>query len=615
LKPSGAEGRPEGLRYGTLRDTGPGSPVDQARTIARATFDGFMQSDLMPQGMQAPALIWLAAFLVGPAVFLPAQHLVKYPMIRRFHPELLERVFWNDRMLFLLMSAGAIGIVCVVLWQTLFPARRDAFVLTPLPVALRVQMAGRLLGLLGLCTLFAVGLNAVPTLTFPIVSSASALEMPRGMIAHLITASAADAFVFFSLTSLQGVVILGVGTRAAGKLASVAQAAAVLFVMLALFFIGGIQAMTTDALIRNNPSDPYLLWNPVAWFLGLYEFLMGSPRPVMGALAWRAVLAAAAPVAVTIAIYAFGYRQLLKRAVETPSRSTRSLPTRAASRLVRWTFIRRPEEQAIAAFVIRAIGRSQRHSLLMSIYVGGSLAMMITFVLPDVLRHGPSALATPTLAALALPLVLSAGLAVGIRILMAIPAEMPARWVFQTSAISKWRVDAAAHKTLLLLVLPPVMAAAALTAGPLWSWRLGAVHAVYCGTLALLLCEVLLVRYSGVPLTKPYVPGGSRFHMLWALYLSLFFTYTFTSVRLERDLYDWYGPRGVLNAAAVYTGLAVCVWARRKWKLRSLEAVTFEAELPEDVMFQGFNLTEIYAAQAVAAHGAKARGGHDGVSE
>lgn len=583
-----------------------GPAVDQARTIGRATFDGFLQSDLMPQGMQAPALIWAAAFMVGPALFLPAQHLVKYPMIRRFHPERLEGALWNDRTLFLLLSAGAIGIVCVVLWQTLFPARRDAFVLTPLPVPLRVQMAGRMLGLLGLCALFAVGLNAIPTITFPIVSSAGFLEMPRGMVAHFVSTAAADAFVFFSVTSLQGLVILGVGTRAAGKLASLAQAAAVLFVLLALLFIGGIQTVTTGALVRNDPADPYLTFNPVAWFLGLYEFLAGSSRPIMRTLALRAVLAAIAPTAITIAIYAFGYRQLLKRAVETPSRSTRSLVTRAASRIVRWTFVRRPEEQAICAFVIRAIGRNARHSLLMSIYVGAALAMMITFVLPDILRFGSSALAAPTAPVLALPLVFSVGLSVGLRVLMTIPAEMPARWVFQTSALSKWRVDAAAHKALLLLVLPPVVATAALSAGLLWGPRIGALHAAYCASLALMLCEVLLIGYRGVPLTRPYVPGGSHFLMLWAVYLSIFFTYTLTSARLERDLLEWTGARGVLIAAAVFTSLALVAWAWRKVKVRHVEAVTFEADVPEDQLFQGFNLTEIYAAQAVASRSREA---------
>jgi len=252
---------------------------------------------------------------------------------------------------------------------------------------------------------------------------------------------------------------------------------------------------------------------------------------------------------------------------------------------------------------MRAIARSPRHSLLMSIYTGASLALMIAFVLPDLIRLGPSAFAVPTMTALALPLVLSAGLSVGIRILITIPAEMPARWIFQTSELTTWRVDAAAHKALLLLVLPPVMLTAALTAGPLWGWQLAAVHAVYAASLALMLCEVLLIGYRGVPLTRPFVPGGSRIHMLWALYISVFFTYTLTAARLERDLYKWFGAEGVLNAAAVFGAIGGAAWAWRKFKLRTVDAVTFDADIPEDQIFQGFNLSEIQAAQAVAAQG------------
>jgi hypothetical protein len=580
-----------------------GTPADQAQTIARATFDGFLQSDLMPQGMQAPALIWAAAFLVGPAIFFPIQGMVKYSFIRRFHPELLEPTFWNDRMLFLIMSGGAMGIVSVVLWETLFPARRDAFVLTPLPVPLPVQMLGRLLGLAGFCALFIFLLNGIPAIAFPVVTSPRFLDMPRGVVAHIVSTAAADVFVFFGITALQGLVILAFGRRVSGRLASVAQAGAVLTVLLTLLFIGGIRDVTRDAIVRNDPGDPLLLFNPAAWFLGLYEFLAGTPRPIMSRLAVIAAAAAIVPAAITAGIYAFGYRRLLKRAVETPSRSTRSLPVRILSRVVRWTFVRRPEEQAICAFLIRAISRSGRHSLLMSIYVGASLAMMITFVLPDIIRLGPSALAAPTLAVLALPLVLSAGLTVGIRILITIPAEIPARWLFQTSALTTWRVDAATHKALLLLVLPPVMLTAGLTAGLLWGVELGWLHAVYCGSLALLLCEVVLLGYRGVPLTRPYVPGGSRFHMLWAVYLSIFLTYTITSARLERGLYASDGRQGVLIAAAVFTAFAMAVWGWRKIKLRTVESVTFDPEVPDDEMFKGFNLTEIYAAQAVAAHG------------
>lgn len=585
---------------------------DQAAAIARATFDGFLQSDLTPTGMQAPALIWAAAFLVAPAIFFPAQNLAKYPFIRRFHQELLERTLWDDRMLFLLMSTGAMGLVSVVLWDTLFPARRDAYVLTPLPVPLPVQMIGRLMGLMILCLAFVIALNALPAIAFPVTSSGGFAEMPRGILAHFVTMAGADAFVFFSVTSLQGVVILALGRRAASRLSSLAQAGSVVLLLLGLLFIGGIRAMTGDALIRGDASDPVLRFVPASWFLGLYEWMTGSPRPLMSVLALRAAIAAILPVGITVAIYAFGYQRLLARAVETPQRSTASGAMRVLSAAIRALFVRRPEEQAICAFVLRAISRSGRHSMLMSIYVGAGLAMMITFVLPDALRSGAAAFAAPTIAPLALPLVLSVALACGARILMTIPADMPARWVFQTASIGPRRVDAAVHKALLLIVLPPVMVTAVLTAGPLWGPSIALPHAIYCAALSLLLCETLLLKYRGIPLTRPYVPGASRFHLLWAVYLSLFLTYTFSSADLERTLFQAAGSRGVFIAAAVFTTCAMALWTARKLRLRGVTDIPFEADMPEDQMFQGFNLSEIQAAQAVAAQGAAAAGQRDG---
>lgn len=555
----------------------------------------------MPTGMQAPAIIWAAAFLVAPALIMPAQHMVKYPLLRRFHPELVEPTFWSDRLLFLLMSAGAVGLVSVVLWDTLFPARRDAFVLTPMPVSLPVQMLGRLGGLLTLCAVFIVVLNAVPAIGHPVASAAGFAQMPRGIVAHIVAASLSNIFVFFSVTSLQGIVILSLGKRTASRFASLAQACAVLLILLSLLFFGPIRELTRDAFVRGAPDDPVLLFMPTAWFLGLYEFIAGSPRPLMASLAGRAILAALLPMAITIAIYTFGYKRLLARAVETPPRSTRSLLLTLASRFVRTVFVRRPEEQAVCAFVLRAISRSGRHSMLMSIYIGAGLALMVTFVLPDILRQGADALTAPSVAALALPLVLSVALGVGARILITIPAEMGARWVFQTTSITPRRVDAAVHKALLLLVVPTVMATAALTAGPLWGRVVAMQHATYCGALSIFLCELLLVGYRGIPLTRPYVPGGSRFHMLWAVYLSGFSIYTLTAARLERDLMLYGGTRGVAIAAGVFLALASGLWIWRKLKVRQWTEIPFEAAVPNDQMFQGFNLSEIQAAQAVAA--------------
>jgi hypothetical protein len=56
---------------------------------------------------------------------------------------------------------------------------------------------------------------------------------------------------------------------------------------------------------------------------------------------------------------------------------------------------------------------------------------------------------------------------------------------------------------------------------------------------------------------------------------------------------------GLLTASGVFVAIAFAVWLTRKVKLRHIEEVSFEVE-PIDEMFQGFNLTETYAAQSVA---------------
>lgn len=235
--------------------------ADQAETIARATLNGFLESDLVPSGMQAPALIWAAAFLVAPSLCLPAVYMIKYPFIRKYLPAQVEPALWGDRLLFLLLSAGAMGLIAVVLWDTLFPARRDAFVLTPMPVPMGVQMLGRLTGLFLLFAGFTLALNAIPAVAFPAVASGRFVEIPRSVTGHLVSALAANAFVFFGVTSAQGLVILALGRRAAARMAVVAQAGAVLLFLMTLMFLDPIRGFTTDALTRGNPSDPGLLFS------------------------------------------------------------------------------------------------------------------------------------------------------------------------------------------------------------------------------------------------------------------------------------------------------------------------------------------------------------------
>ena len=143
----------------------------------------------------------------------------------------------------------------------------------------------------------------------------------------------------------------------------------------------------------------------------------------------------------------------------------------------------------------------------------------------------------------------------------------------------------------------PVVLTAGVSAWILWGPAIAVRHAVFCASLAVLLCEILLLRFRGVPLTRPYVPGRSRFHMLWAFYLSAFIAYTYSMADLETTLLR---HGGVLLASALVMASALSFWLSRKLTVRKLDEVPFDSDVPDE-MFRGFNLTEAYAAQAVAS--------------
>jgi hypothetical protein len=529
-------------------------------------------------------------------MLLSAQFLGKYSFLQRYYPERLERAIWSDRGLFILLSSGAIGVVCVVMWDTLFPGRRDVFVLGSLPIRLRVQALGRLGGLIALFVAFAAALNVLPAVTYTMISALTVTGAIRGLPAHLAACLAADAFVFFGLTMVQGVLLVCAGRRASERLAPIVQMGTVLIVLLALLFIGPLREATAVALERGDASDPILRWSPLAWFVAVYEMIGGTSRPIMTALAARGAVWAITPLLATAALYVFAFRRLCARAIETPARAARFPLSRVVSATIRTLLVRHPTEQAICAFTLRVLARSRRHRMLMAIYVGGALALIATAILPAFLQHDPSLFVRPTMASLAPPLILSAALAVGFRALLAIPVDLPARWIFRTSSLTPFRVGAGVHKAGLLVVVVPVALSAWISAAVFWDTSIAWRHATFCAALSLFLLELLLLKSSGVPFARQYIPGASRFHVLWPFYLSCFLVYTYSAAEAERLML----LEGDISTAVVVTvllagGLACMRW----WRLWHTPELSFEVEIPDET-FKGFNLSEGLAAQAVA---------------
>ena len=91
-----------------------------------------------------------------------------------------------------------IGLVALVIWDGVFPDRRDARILTPLPVPGRTLIGARLLALAALCGIFVVGINAVPTVLYAprITAFGGAANQVRGLLAFVVANGLAGTFVF-----------------------------------------------------------------------------------------------------------------------------------------------------------------------------------------------------------------------------------------------------------------------------------------------------------------------------------------------------------------------------------------------------------------------------------
>ena len=223
------------------------------RLLARTFFGRFFESDLLPPDVpQAQFVVWSLAFLAMPGLLLPIKLIGS--LLQTQGPEALTRALLLHRLIFIALSMTVAGVVALIVWDGVFPDRRDARILTPLPVSGRVLIGARLLALAALCGIFIIGVNAVPTLTLR--ARGGSVRRRNESAARPGRALRVDddggVFVFTALLALQGLALNVGGSRAADRLSFLAQ---ILFV-LALLQVAFFMPMVAGAL----PSDLRAGW-------------------------------------------------------------------------------------------------------------------------------------------------------------------------------------------------------------------------------------------------------------------------------------------------------------------------------------------------------------------
>ena len=547
------------------------------RLLSRVVFRRLFENDLFSSPTAAAGgLVWLLAALATPGVMMSGQQYYFYAHARTFSPDRLDRIMFVSQAFHVDFAMAMAGLVTMLVWTSLTPDRRDAFVLGPLPIAAGEQARARLLALLQFFAMFAVAV-ALPTavvFTFVTVGDAGVREVAARMMGHASATLLGAGFVFFVLVGLQLLLAIILRPRAVAAATLPLQVAALLGLIGAVSFTGRL----ADALLGPEPlASAWVAWNPAAWFVGVYRWLAGDSRAIFAELAARGVLAFGGIVAIVLVAYPFAYRRCLANALAGPG--SRARWTDAAMRL--WLrclgpLLPTPLERGLAAFIAATITRSHTHRFLIASYV----AVAVAFALP-LAGHllGPADGGAAQYAWFSVPLGLLWWTAAAVRVSMMLPVEPRSNWAFQlTEPVDKARTLSTAVTVIHGATTVPLAVAFGVASGLAGGPVLGVTVVALVLAVGLALAEGLTLTLRTVPCTCTYRPGQLRLRVLWPVYVLAWIglSYVMPNVALWA-LGDAWRSTAVVGFWLTL-GLALRTW--RLLRTRRLRAFVFEETDP-----------------------------------
>ncbi len=366
----------------------------------------------------------------------------------------------------------------------------------------------------------------------------------RSFCAYWLTMLLAGVFIYGAILGVQGLASLLLPRRLFLRLSGYLQLAAFCLIMGVYFLqpgLGGLNDLAIDSIWRT------IQWLPSYWFLGLYQQLNGSMHPAFQPLAGRAWIGLGAVVCVAAATYTLSYWRTLRKIVEEPDIMPGS---------PRWNWLPRfgsQSQTAIGQFSVRTLARSKQHRLILGFYLGVGLA--ITSLM---LKGDPGAQNDPwredsllLWAASSLMLVLAA---VGTRAAFALPLDLRANWIFRVIGTrAGLQTLAASRRALLLLSVAPVWIVTAVACLAIWPGRQNAAHIAVLALLGMIVADLCLLRFPKIPFTCSYLPGRSRFHMVFLVAFGMLWLGSEAAV-VERHALREAGSMALLLA------LLVVVW-------------------------------------------------------
>ena len=521
---------------------------NQVDALARAFFARFFESELTA-GLDdmKQSFFWLIAALAMPGIFIPTLMSFEWGLWGRIRGyEYIQMISMAEKSFYLGFTMVSAGALTAIAWTSLLPDKRDTLILGAMPVKPSVVVFSKLVALAGYIGLIAVGTHLAGTLLWAsLLGNEGPLAfMARSFAAHFIACAGLTATTALAVAGAQGLTLALLGPRLFRRISVVLQVIVVGSLAALLALLPALNTSAVHTISGGARAQPWLLWLPPMWFLGLYESILGSRYPIVEPLAARAIAAFGIAAATVLITYPFAYRRLMVSTVEAGGYQRSAFSLAAQGTLVRIAG-RAPAVKAAAQFFAATVGRVERHRFILAITIGLALA----WSLPGLRAYHPAPV--PDASVLALPIAVMMFLLVGLRVASVLPGDPRAAWLFEVHDISRADARQAVERTMLLIgVLPPI-AFSSPVYWMLWGPTAAITHAVVMASLGVAAAEVLIWHCETMPCGRPWAPARMGFGRRWPLHAALFLLVSGGIPRLEVLLFN------SISGTIIFTSLLV----------------------------------------------------------
>jgi hypothetical protein len=433
---------------------------------------------------------------------------------------------WLEKCFFISFFMTVLAFATILEWDVIFLDKKDFSNLRPLPVALRTLLYSKFMSFLLFIALFSVAANALAVFVvafyLPQWRTSSLVFVVRYMVSHVVSALAANFFAFFFCVFLEAILMAFLSARVFRKLSLYVRfllLAGLIFLMM-VFVIDSLSVSKTFSALTayKNSHSPLLLAFPPMWFVGLYEVLLGTNDPLYSTLAYLAIASIALMAVMYFVAMNISYSRHLKKTLEEMKRPLHLRKFRNAfSTALNTILLRNPIQRAVFHF----FGNTLRNSSMHKFQLAGYLAAAVGFIL-ILLNSQQAAFRNMTISnknLLAIPIMLSIALLLGVRGIVNVPLASEANWIFRLTEGEKRRYYfMGLKKAIFFFALLPLFVILFVFFTFLWGWFYALLHCLYGLAAALILMEILFWRYAKIPFACLTVPGKAKLHILWWVY-------------------------------------------------------------------------------------------------